>query len=364
MLIYIVILFFVSSVVLNVLRNRVSRQSQSFLLMTILVLSIVMLTFRGINVGTDYIHHNNSFFASTDLSFFDDSIIGILFSEPIWYSLFYLINSHGFPITLFWFVYISLVWLFLIRSIPNGTSKLLVSSLFILSYFYYSSYNTSAQVLASMLILCSVKQINQHNINRAILYFVGAMLIHKSSLFVLPFFVLNYISISKKWYYWAFGISFIILFMGIDSTLFSKINGLMTLMDNSSNMSDYNKYFDMESSGLNMLGIAMNYFMIIANILVFVVVHFRDKKKLDVYSQWWAIGIIIYILTFNYAWLFRLSYFFMMSMIIAISLRFNCKGRKNQYVIAILLLSLIYVCKLYNNNDGIVPYEILKNYNL
>lgn len=364
MLIYIVVLFFVSSVALNVLRNRISRQSQSFLLMTILVLSLVMLTFRGISVGTDYIHHNDSFLASTDLSFFDDSIIGILFSEPIWYSLFYLINSHGFPITLFWFVYICLVWFFLIRSIPSGTSKLLVCSLFILSYFYYSSYNTSAQVLASMLILCSVNEINQHNINRAILYFLGAMLIHKSSLFVLPFFILSYISISKKWYYWAFGISFFILFMGIDSMLFSKINGLLILLDSSSNMSDYNKYFDIESSGINMLGIAMNFFMIIANIFVFVVVHFRDKNKLDIYSQWWAIGIIIYILTFNYAWLFRLSYFFMMSLIIAIPLRFNCKGRMNYYVIAILSLSLIYMCKLYNNSDGIVPYEILKNYNL
>lgn len=359
MLIYIVILLFISSVALNVSYNRISQHNQRFLLNTIFILSIVMITFRSINVGTDYIHHNNSFLASTDLSFFVDSFVGTIFNEPLWYSLFYLINCQGLPITLFWFVYICLVWFFLIRSVPSGSSKLLVCSLFILSYFYYSSYNTSAQVLASILILCSVKEINQHNMIKAILYFVGALLIHKSSLFVIPFFILNYVSISKKWYYWTFAISFFILFMRIDTLLFSKFNEIMMLLDSSSNMSEYNKYFDMESSGLNIFGLAMNYFMIIANITIFIKVHSIDKNKLDIYSQWWAIGIIIYILTFNYAWLFRLSYFFMMSMIIAIPLRFNKKGQANMYTIVILLLCLIYVCKLYNNNDGIVPYEIL-----
>ena len=114
MLIYIVILLFISSVALNVSYNRISQHNQRFLLNTIFILSIVMITFRSLNVGTDYIHHNNSFLASTDLSFFVDSFVGTIFNEPLWYSLFYLINCQGLPITLFWFVYICLVWFFLI----------------------------------------------------------------------------------------------------------------------------------------------------------------------------------------------------------------------------------------------------------
>lgn len=360
MLIYLVVLLLVCIIVMNITKHRVPIKSQNTLLVILFVILLFMITFRGINVGTDYIHHSRSFLYSTNLSFLSDSWINSLFNEPLWYSLFYIININGYSIVLFWLLYFCLVWFFLIKSTPKRCSRLLVCSVFVLGYFYYSSYNTSAQILAATLILCSIKEWNQQGRIFSIIYYVAALLIHKSSIFVIPFFVLNFISFHKKWYYLGFALCFLIVSLRLDSLLFSRFNDLMLLYDQSSSMSDYNKYFEMEASGLNVLGIAMNYFIIISNICIFILFHYRDDAKLDIYSQWWAIGIIIYILTFNYAWLFRLSYFFMMSMIIAIPRRMK---HNSKCIIAILLLCLVYICKLYNNNDGIVPYEIIDKLN-
>lgn len=342
---------------MNVTKHRMPIKIQNVLMATLFVILLIMITFRGVDVGTDYIHHSYSFRYSADLSFWGDSWIDALFNEPLWYSLFYIINSNSFTIITFWFVYFCLLWFFVIKSIPARCNQLLVCSVFVLGYFYFSSYNTSAQILAATLILCSIKEWNQQKRVYSIIYYLAALLIHKSSLFVLPFFILNVVSIHKKWYYWGFVVCFLIILFRIDSLLFPRFNELMMFYGLNSNMSDYNKYFEMEASGLNAFGLAMNYLIIIAQICIFILFHCRDDAKLDIYSQWWAIGIMIYILTFNYAWLFRLSYFFMMSMIIAIPLKMNNKN--NKCVLAILLLCLVYICKLYNNNDGVVPYEII-----
>lgn len=357
MVIYLVILLFVVIIVWNNLRYRVDSKNQYYILVCIFILLFLMITFRSMDVGTDYIHHYNSFIFSHNFSFIDDNWIKVLFNEPLWYSLFYLVNRLNFGMPVFWGVYFCILYFFLLRAIPQVVSKLLVVSIFILSYFYYASYNTSAQILAAILILCSVNEWNKCKKSKAVLYYIAAFLIHKSTLFVLPFFVLNYISISPKWYYIGFVVSFFFLFLGWDSFLFSNVNELLLLYDQSSNMSDYNKYFDMERSGLNIIGVLMNYVIIIANIVLYIICHHKEKK-LDIYSQWWAIGIIIYILTFNYSWLFRLSYFFMMAMIIVIPKKFNSIN-KSRCELAIIMLSFIYVCKLYGNSDGIVPYELI-----
>ncbi len=357
MVIYLVILLFIVIIIWNNLRYRVNSNNKFYALILIFFILFLMITFRSMNVGTDYIHHYNSFILSHYLSFMDDLWIKVLFNEPLWYGLFYIVNSFNFGMPVFWAVYFCFLYFFLLKAIPSGISNLLVVSIFILSYFYYSSYNTSAQILAALLILCSVKEWNKCKKSEAVLYYIAAFLVHKSALFVLPFFVLNYISIPSKWYYIGFVVSFFILFMGWDSLIFSKVNELLLLYDQASNMSDYNRYFDMEKSGLNILGVLMNYVIIIANILLYIICHHKEKK-MDIYSQWWGLGIIIYILTFNYSWLFRLSYFFMMSMVIVIPEKINLFN-KRKCALAIIMLSFIYICKLYGNNDGIVPYEII-----
>lgn len=358
MFIYLVVLLFVLLISINVIKNRVPQKEQCFFLIALFVILLIMISFRSINVGTDNIRHNYFILSSKNLFSIDDAWINALFNEPLWHLLPYLVNNFHYPIISFWILYFSLVWFFLLKAVPNGTSKLLVSCIFVLSYFYCASYNTSAQVLAAILILCSIKALNQRRIIISVFAFLAAIAIHKASLFALPFLILNYFSIPTKWYYLAFAASFLILILNFDSFLFSNINNLMMQFDQGTNMSDYYQYFEMEKLKLNAVGLLMSYFIIIANIIVFILVHLGNRNELDVYSQWWAIGIILYILTFNYAWLFRLCYFFMIPMIIAIPLRMP-HNNKRKYIIAILLLAFMYVCKLYNNNDGVVPYELI-----
>ncbi len=351
LILFIIVFFFDSSL----RKAPVKRQKTAIIFISILFALIFAL--RGVEVGTDnpnYYLRYNSAIVSLESIF---SAKYWFLNEPLWEILVSLKN-YDISYEVFNLIYITICLLLLYYIVKDTKFPIISFAMFFYCYYYFSCFNIMRQALAALLglaFLCAIS--NKKNI-WAILFLVAASLIHRSGVFLLLFFIISRINISRKIAYLAIAASVLFVSLGLDFQIFPFLD-MSSLIDyyGAGTVKQFSSYLDERVSGLNIFGQISYWSLIILKVLLFILITNNTKGNLSSYHKFWLIGIVLIIVTSNFAWLFRLSIYFLLPSIVVIPNIFD-NNRKQLNTIIYSIIFVIFIGSLYGNAEGVVPYYL------
>lgn len=172
------------------LRISIKYKKWYYHLLTILP-SVILLTYRGVDVGTDTIHYTD-LYSSAESSY---SYISFLLGYRLEYgfgSLLYLTAHTGFPVQFGFFV----MALFTIVPVYTATyllkdkvSPYMMLTLYFLMFYQYS-FNIVRQSIAMSFILLTVALLFTNHKRLAIIFAVTSILFHNTAILILPLLTL------------------------------------------------------------------------------------------------------------------------------------------------------------------------------
>lgn len=358
---YIILLLLIIFIVRFYYDNRICKNSWKAIAVFILLILSFLFICREVTVGTDYKNYINHFESDYTRQLTLEN--PIIISEPLWATINFLL--YQLNLSYLWITAIvAAVSMILIFDIANKSPEPLYTIfLFFVLYFYYSGFNIQRQYLAALLVLDGLLEVKKKHLIKFIILSVCAILFHKSALlFLILLPLIGFLKLKKKTSYFLLAVSVIFIASHCDQYIYSNYIQSIISATNSFEQ-QYSQYLEPGNLGLNTFGYIMRIFLLFTNIFLFYFIHRNITDKFNIYSKLWFMGIIFNIITFNYMWLFRFAIYFMIASIIAIPYimiqdksinPYNSKAVR-LYILYILLIG-IYACKLYNNEDGIVPY--------
>lgn len=358
---YIILLILIIFIVRFYYDNRICKNSWKTIAIFILLLLSFLFICREVSVGTDYKNYINHF--ESDYIRHLALKAPIIFSEPLWEAINYLL--YQLNLSYLWLsVSVAGISMVLIFDIAKKSSEPLYTIfLFFVLYFYYAGYNIQRQYLAALFVLNGLLEFKRKHLIKFMIFSICAILFHKSALlFLILLPLINFLNLNKKSSYFLLAVSIIFIATRCDQYIYSNYIQSIVSATNSFER-QYSQYLEPGHLGLNTFGYIMRFFLLFTNIFLFYFIHRNIIDKFNIYSKLWFIGILFNIITFNYMWLFRFAIYFMITSIIAIpqimvkdkSLNPHNSKALRLYILYIILIG-IHVCKLYNNEDGIVPY--------
>lgn len=300
-----------------------------------------------INVGTDYWSYFAYPNALGKLSI--SEYINIYSLEEFFFYLLtricYLINNDKF--IFFIIQYLTCYFLFIFY---KKNKKEISFPLFILVFcffFFPKSLNISRQILALSILLNAFSSLG-YNLKNYILYTFCATMIHTTSIVAFIFLPYFYIDKFKK------NIKFLFI---IFYTLFSFISIFILKDILASNYIDFsNIYYGSNLLQIFLLIVQLGFIFICKYLLSI------DNQKYTNFSFVYFYGILFFIIYKNYQWGFRISYYFLSSLLFLIPhLWIKLKRKKIFNIVIKNIIIIFYVCQFillywYLGYDQIFPF--------
>ena len=320
----------------------------------------VVLTFRGVNVGSDTImYYNNDFYANLEFSL--ESKFEISFQL-----ISYAINMYG--INPRWCLYSLsfLTFLFLYLSVKRyhklfGTSYVCFFVFYFLLGFYALAFNISRQMLAVSILLYAYSFLFENNRKR--LYFLFYTLLassfHISSIIFLPVIFINKISVSKISFIHIFSLLFILFTV----VVLSKNYILSYVMSKFGALEIYGTYVeDAATSDKSFLGMLIDYIEFFMSMFVY---YWLSKKiQNTTLSNLFLLSIIVdIILMAFYGNIYRIRLGITIFQVVAFATCFTyhksfSSSEKFVFYFTLLFFGYFLLTSLSNGAYDIVPYYL------
>lgn len=263
MIVYILNLFI--STILNFF-SRITKKKNikaSIIIGAFAILIPILVCGLRYNVGTDYISYQQwfSYYLSHKLSLKNDEIgFGVLIK------VIQLVTQNPQFLFLIVAIIINIVIMIFIRKHTEFFE--LGYFLFIVLYFYYSSFNILRQWIAIAIFLYAIRYIYNKNLKKYLLCIFVACTFHKTAIITIPmYFILN-MKLNKKNII-IVSLTILMLYVGLD-TILLKVNSIFNI-----NTTKYLNYFNKDDT----IG-ANGYAYSIITMMTLLIILFTKKQYL------------------------------------------------------------------------------------
>lgn len=326
---------------------------------------LLIATFKGVDVGTDYPMYYNYFLTEN----YSGSEFGIYFIYDI------AVKYNNFLVFSFciYFLFLTFIYFGIKNNCPNYLISIL---LFILNYVYYSSFNTLRQMIAVSIIFCFINVLLANKrIKRIVFIFIIllAFLFHRSALFLFILYLIPFKRFRKRTVIPFFMLTIILYFIpefkNHVGEIITKISGFYS--QKYENNLDYFFEINKEKGIIQLLPVIVQMSIVIIS-LYFPVGKVKATKINSKLFYFSTNIIIINLCMYSLAGIEaidRLQIYFSCFNIYFYSLflhiLLNSKEGKDKNIIIIIYIILFYlayyVLRLLNNISGIVPYSFFYN---
>jgi transmembrane protein EpsG len=339
------ILFMFVAITICFLATIEKKNKISFLVLQIILICFVS-WFAGFRdgLGQDYINYDSWLNRGSD--YFPISI----FYEPL-YSIFAIIVSKTFFSSVFFFFSMASITNYLtIKYFYKFDYAYYIIFIYLLSGFYSGSFNLVRQVCATAIFLYSTKYIEVKIFYKYVLAIFIASSIHLSAIFLLPFYFIASINLSKLSYLFILIFTFLVGWL-----LKSNIEALIP------NVNFYYNYYlerDEISSG-------NGFFIYLFNItMLFIILGKKSipNSKLNLIAFNLAlVGVVLYNLSGSFYFLFRFAVYFQPFIFIITSMLIYMHNKiiTKTLILSIYAFTFIYFITAGKNDPTLVPKKIL-----
>jgi hypothetical protein len=330
-----------------------------------ILLLLVLNIFRGYSVGADYERYHDSYSCHKFAFFLKDfsmhtfiENIGLDKSNELgWKFLNYLGDKNGVPFYIVNLFAAALILYFVYKMIREQSPYPIFSVyLYFMLYLFFPSFNIIRQSIAVAIFAYSIRYINEDRPFMYVLFCLLASIFHVSALLLPVLYFLKYIKINLACCIIFLLVSFVIPILNLDQPILSAVFD-KNVLDAYANL-----HMVRDNNALNEMGYIMEMFLLIIPMLIFIYCCLINGCN-NIYMKLWLLGIFIQNFTMNYAWLFRITGYFLIAQIIALPLvvlsnKAGARERQLSYFIIIGYSLTIFICKMYSGHDGIVPYVL------
>ena len=312
---------------------------------------LILLAIFRYGVGDDYFTYMTYF---TESSTIDRYILFTSSFEPISYLLLSISRNFFFSPWLYFALFSCFTMLFIKKSAKVWKLPLAMVLLFyVLSSYYFMSFNQIRQALAMSVVLFSTKYILETQFLKYIMWIVIAAMIHNSAIVFVLIYPLVQVNLSKKSYLfiWVGTIIFSSVVESFMLTILSRVEGLSIL------------HYLQDSSFLVKNNFAILKY-IIPNIIFLISVIFihKFKDKAQLALKLFALMIFYYNIFFGKNIFIRLGMYLDLFQVIFIpifclTLFKESSKRLGLYLMAILLFIQLWITIFIMGGQGVVPYK-------
>lgn len=238
---------------------------------------------------------------------------------------------------------------FVFKAIYEDSDNIPLSIILLVFMGYYFCFmNGVRQMLATSILLFSIKYIKQRNAKKFFFYLLGASLIHLSAIIFIPVYFIYTMNWSNK------KMMFFIIFSYALSDVISKI--MMWIIS----FTKYNWYLDStykaERNGI---------ILVLINLILFIfAILFNKNKKNDIYIKLQCLSVIVMSFIGKIPVANRIQWIFGLSSIILLPNVIKCQKDKETRVIVTLLVVILYALYFWytigvKNSNNVLPYRTI-----
>lgn len=326
------------------------KQSKKIFLFITGCIMIGLLTFRGINVGSDTITYYNIFNWSRNINLFEAKQSNIELGYLLLNRVIHNVNGN---FTLLLFIIALLTILGIFQFIENFSSNILMSMLIFVGFtYYFMTFNITRQFLAISFDLIASTYLIKGKKWTSLLFIFIAGSIHNAGYLYLVLWILVNIKFSKRIFFASLSV------IGIMSIPFTHF--IESYMNNDER---YNAIVNASNTGKGIFGIVFAILLLVLLFALIINFNFKDSNLFDRYIIYsFTLIVILNLLGIYFNFLGRLRYSFEIIIVIIIPYlirEYNLKKYSLVIGIIIFIAGLLIMNILIPNNIfyGIVPYS-------
>ena len=321
-------------------------QITRFLIFISALLLIFIASNRALEVGTDTL----TYYLNFQNIEFEDSVRTYQGIQKGWYYFNYYIHSFLDYDLFMYIVYSIIISLVCYVSYKNSKQPIFSILLFVLLYFYFSSFNVMRQFLALSFMLLGYTFLYIGDKKKFVLCLIISSLFHFTALLMMPLLFIDKLKISSKFVYLLVPISFII---GIwYSSLLENIVTYMTI---------FTALNEGVSGYLDAYGGERSFFSNFIINTTFLITYYFAKDKRNIWLLLYLLFIISNNLFGSFGQANRIFWYFQISMLIVLPNTWgNIKNKfyRTCYILFVLVYAYsIYFISLNANASEVLPYS-------
>lgn len=341
-------LFYLSLPLLYVI-CQLLKKGRKYFLFIIGCLMILLLTFRGITVGSDTITYYNIFNWTSSINLFEAQQSNIEYGYLLLNRFIHFVNGN---FTLLLFV-ISLITIFgILQFIYNFSDNIFMSIIVFVGFtYYFMAFNISRQFLAIGIDLIASTYLIRGKKWKSLLLIIIAGLMHNAGYLYLILWILIDIKVTKKVF------TIFLAFITAISLPATKFIGQYMI-----NNQRYNAIVNSSNAGKGMFGILFSLSLLMLLIFMIINFNFNNSNLLDRYVLYsFTLIVVLNLLVIFFPYLGRIRYSFEVLIVVCIPYlvkEYSLERFIPVINIGLLPFGLLFMNILIPNNVfyGIIPY--------
>ena len=323
-----------------------------------LVPIILISSLKGNLVGADsfnYFKLYSELIVSDFASFFDYLFINLLYVEPLYYSLQWILKYLNADYRVFLIFIYSLIWGSIYYASKNHIKYFYHILFFSLTMGYmFFSFNGVRQSVGLAIVFLAVNYLIDSNNKNFFLTIFIASLFHYSAILLIPIiWLISKINIEKE--YWIIIIA--IAFLLPANIFYLPIQYVFSYLPRYSNYIDQVIQYDYGISTIT-FGVFLNYIVLLLPLLYFKVSKINSYNRLIFNISF--TGAVLYVIFSGNMMFNRFIVYFTFFQIFQYSLIFDYLAKKNKKLDKLIISTFFFIyflIKIFVNDSGVSPYN-------